>query len=230
MLLTLFVTGATNMHESTTKVMPQRSPDDGTVLATATATPDAGGPQGSITLLPSEPVGSVGPQVVGAVLEIRARAGARGAGFTGYGYLTEVARAPVGDLFAGSADAVSGSLFTAYLDVSVVQARSRDLLGELTVFQRSGPGASFADLSSFTAGRVVAAYDLTLHGPVNLRGGPVTGVLVQTHAGRLDAGLRGLRFGRRGARLQVVVSELDTAVDPLTRNTQWEIATTAIAA
>lgn len=217
------------MHESTTTVMPRRGPVS---PVGGQADPD--------------------PQAVAAVLAISARAGARGAGFTGFGYLTEVAGVHRSEVFVfdtvGLAE-VAGSLFTVYLDGSVVQAGSGAILGELTVFQRARPGAAFRDPSSFTDGHVVAAYDLTLHGAFVHRGPAVGGLLLQTHAGRLAAGLRGRRFGRRGARLQVAVSDLDgvrhsagqgsdpavgavvdTVIDPLARNTQWMLASALDAA
>ena len=221
------------MHESTTNVMPRSAPVDGAVEVRAGVTPAMDGKSGSG---PSGRASSE-PQAVAAVLAIQARAGARGAGFTGFGYLTEVIGAQPSDLFAASVTEVAGSLFTVYLDGSIARAGSGAFLGELTVFQRRRPGAAFHDLSSFTDGHVVAAYDLTLHGPFELRGPAASGLLVQTHSGRLDAGLRGLRFGRRGERLQVVVSDVDGTRDgthrtagPPTRNTQWMLAATLPAA
>lgn len=226
------------MHESTTNVMPRGGPVDGAIEVRTGLSPAAG------STAANGPSGQIGsePQAVAAVLAIQARAGARGAGFTGLGYLTEAAGVQWSDLFAADAAEVAGSLFTVYLDGSIVQSGSGAVLGELTVFQRRTPGAAFGDLSSFTDGHVVAAYDLTLHGPFDLRGPAVTGLLVQTHAGRLDAGLRGLRFGRRGERLRVVVSETGDAdmvdspdsvqrrVGAPARNTQWMLATALPAA
>jgi hypothetical protein len=161
--------------------------------------------------------------------------GNSGEQFASYGFLTRVQGATQSDLFAGTATAVDTALFTVYatgeltarvLDQSV---HALDIVGNLTVYQRATPGADFADPSSFTVGRAVAAFDLSMQDVLTVfapsKGIPtLTGDMHQTAADRLSGGLSGRKFGARGQRLRMFATGLGMLVDPVTLNANLEIA------
>jgi hypothetical protein len=168
------------------------------------------------------------------VVEFRGRitqSGRSGEAFTSNGFLIAVAGLHRGDLFTGP-PAVGTALFTAHaageltarvLDQSV---HALDIVGEMTVHRRSGPGADWSDPASFTTGDVVARYALTLQDVLAVfapgHGLPtLTGEMRQTDAGRL--GRRGT-FGTPGTLLRMFATGLGTLVDPVTLNAELEIA------
>jgi hypothetical protein len=169
-----------------------------------------------------------------SVVEFRGRitqSGPTGATFASNGFLIEVTGLRTEDLFAGP-PAVGTALFTAHatgelsarvLDMSV---HSLDIVGELSVYRRSGPGADFKDPASFTAGVVVARYALTLQDVLAVfapaQGLPtLTGEMRQTFAGRLPGGGR---FGGRHTLLRMFATGLGRLTDPVTLNAELEIA------
>src|SRR3954454_12251862 len=133
------------------------------------------------------------------VVEFRGRikqSGSSGQMFTSNGFLTAVAGVAPADLFAGSSPpGVGTALFTVHacgdlqarvLDQSV---HALDIVGELSVHHRSGPGADWFKDSSFTSGPVLARYELTLQDVLAVyapkMGLPtLTGEMHQTVAGR----------------------------------------------
>src|SRR5215467_12269754 len=105
-------------------------------------------------------------------VEFRGRvtqSGDTGQSFTSYGYLIRASNAADSGLFAGTPPTnETTALLTAYA-TGVLQARvtdvsvhSLDIVGTMTIYQRSQPGASFGDPSSFQVGTPVASYDMTL--------------------------------------------------------------------
>ena len=171
-------------------------------------------------------------------VEFRGRitqSGSSGQRFTGYGFLIRASQAQSGALFDGTPPSASTALLTMYatgdlearvLDMSV---HSLDIAGALTVYQRSHPGASFGDPSSFQVGTPVARYDLTLQDVLAVyatgKGLPtLTGDMRQTAAHALSGPLTGQTFGRVGTRLRLFATGLGTLTDPVTLNAQLEIA------
>ena len=171
-------------------------------------------------------------------VEFRGRitqSGSSGQQFTGYGYLIRATNAQSGALFDGTPPNESTALLTMYamgdlrarvLDTSV---HSLDIVGALTVYQRSQPGASFDDPSSFQAGTLVARYDLTLQDVLAVyapaKGLPtLTGDMRQTAAHPLSGPLTGKTFGRVGTRLRMFATGLGILTDATTLNAQLEIA------
>lgn len=164
-----------------------------------------------------------------------AQTGSAGEAFTSFGYLTRATNTTPEDLFAGQPHNETTALLTAYatgdlaariLDQSV---HALDVVGSLTVYQRSQPGASFADPSSFTVGTAVARFDLQLQDILAViatgKGIPtLTGDMTQTVADRLAGGLAGRVFGQKGQRLRFFATGLGTLVDPVTLNADLEIA------
>src|SRR3954452_4031646 len=129
----------------------------------ASAAPDKHG-RGSPHAVGISDKGTTGVEFRGRI----AQTGQQGDTFTSYGFLTKAAGASDGDLFAGSPPAAGTALLTAYatgdlvnrvLDVAV---HALDIVGVLTVYQRSAPGASFDDPSSFAVGTPVGRFSLTL--------------------------------------------------------------------
>jgi hypothetical protein len=168
------------------------------------------------------------------VAEFRGRitqSGPSGETFTSNGFLIAVAGLSGDDLFTGP-PAVGTALFTAHatgeltarvLDQSV---HSLDIVGEMTVRRRSGPGADWSDPGSFTTGEVLARYALTLQDVLAVfapaHGLPtLTGEMRQTDAGRLG---HRRTFGARGTLLRMFATGLGTLVDPVTLNADLEIA------
>ena len=134
-----------------------------------------------------------------SVVEFRGRisqSGPSGEAFMSNGFLTAVAGLTLGDLFAGSPPAVGTALFTAHatgelsarvLDQSV---HSLDIAGQMSRLPAVLPGADWLDPGSFTSGRLVARYDLTLQDVLAVfapgKGLPtLTGEMRQTFAGRV---------------------------------------------
>jgi hypothetical protein len=159
-------------------------------------------------------------------VEFRGRvdqSGTTGQSFTSYGYLIRASNADESGLFSGSPLSEATALLTAYatgdLGARTVDmvVHSLDIVGTMTVYQRSQPGASFSDPSSFQVGTPVARYDMTLQdvltvfAPVAVpsTGLPtLTGDMLQTAAGRLSGPLAGQKFGRKGARLRFFATGL----------------------
>ena len=104
-------------------------------------------------------------------VEFRGRvtqSGSTGQSFTSYGYLIRASHADESDLFSGTPLSEATALLTAYA-TGDLQARttdmsvhSLDIVGTMTIYQRSTAGASFNDPSSFQVGTPVARYDMTL--------------------------------------------------------------------
>jgi hypothetical protein len=173
----------------------------------------------------------------GTVVEFRARfaqTGSAGQDFTAWGYLTAVQGATDDELFAAPQQNDSTALLTAYAVGELVRrtvdqaVHSLDVEGTLTVYQRPGPGASFADPSSFQVGTPVAQFALTLQDIVTVfapgRGLPtLNGDMRQTHADRLS-GAGGGPFGHVGARTRLFATGIGTLVDPVTLNSVLEMA------
>jgi hypothetical protein len=170
-----------------------------------------------------------------SVVEFRGRisqSGSAGEAFESNGFLTAVSGLTAADLFAGSPPAVATALFTAHatgelkgrvLDMSV---HALDIVGEMSVHRRSGPGADWDDPGSFTSGTLVASYTLTLQDVLAVfapaQGLPtLTGEMVQTVVGRLPGGGR---FGSPGTVLRMFATGLGQLVDKVTLNAELEIA------
>ena len=164
-----------------------------------------------------------------------AQSGSSGQSFTSYGYLIRATNADESSLFAGTPPSETTALLTAYA-TGVLQARvtdmsvhSLDIVGTMTVYQRSQPGASFNDPSSFQVGTAVASYDMTLQDVLTVfvpgQGLPtLTGDMVQTATATLSGPLAGQKFGRPGARLRFFATGLGTLTDAAKPNSQLEIA------
>jgi hypothetical protein len=200
----------------------------GVGVATAAARAEAAGSEDEVGL------GERGATTV----EFRGRidqSGASGQTFTSYGYLIRASHARTSALFGGSPRNESTALLTAYaagdlsariLDMSV---HSLDIVGVMTIYQRSHPGADFNHPSSFRVGTPVARYDLRLQDVLAVfataQGIPtLTGDMLQTVAHPLTGALSGRTFGRRGARNHFFATGLGRLTDPVTLNAQLEIA------
>jgi len=221
--------GARNSRLSRRQVMTATAAAAaGVGIASVPATAEA------TTGAPAVSLGEPGTMTV----EFRGRitqSGSSGQRFTGYGFLIRASQAKNSDLFDGTPPRDSTALLTMYatgdlkarvLDTSV---HSLDIVGALTVYQRSHPGASFNDPSSFKVGTPVAGYDLTLQDVLAVfaagQGLPtLTGDMRQTAARALSGPLAGQTFGRLGTRLRMFATGLGTLTDPVTLNAQLEIA------
>jgi len=171
-------------------------------------------------------------------VEFRGRvtqSGASGQSFTSYGYLIRASNADGSGLFAGTPASETTALLTAYATgdlqarVTDMSVHSLDIVGTMTVYQRSQPGASFGDPSSFQVGTAVASYDMTLQDVLTVfapgQGLPtLTGDMLQTAAGTLAGPLAGQKFGRPGAQLRFFATGLGTLTDATKPNSQLEIA------
>ena len=180
------------------------------IAPTATAAADTGGQAVSL--------GDSGTTTV----EFRGRvtqSGSTGQSFTSYGYLIRASNADQSDLFAGTTLSETTALLTAYA-TGDLQARTTDdvvhaldIVGTMTVYQRSSPGATFADPLSFKVGTPVATYDMTLQDILTVilpnTGLPtLSGDMVQTAAQTLSGPLAGQKFGRKGTRLRFFATGL----------------------
>ena len=175
-------------------------------------------------------------------VEFRGRvtqSGDSGESFTSYGYLIRASNADDSGLFASTPHSETTALLTAYAtgdlqarvtDTSVPSSvHSLDIVGTMTVYQRSQPGASFGDPSSFQVGTPVASYDMTLQDVLTVflpgQGLPtLTGDMLQTATATLSGALAGQKFGRPGARLRFFATGLGTLTDATKPNSQLEIA------
>jgi hypothetical protein len=155
-------------------------------------------------------------------VEFRGRvtqSGTTGQSFTSYGYLTRASNADESDLFSGTPLRDTTALLTAYA-TGDLQARTTDdvvhaldIVGTMTVYQRSAPGANFDDPSSFQVGTPVAQYDMTLQDILTVialnTGLPtLTGDMLQTAAQTLSGPLAGQKFGKKGTRLRFFATGL----------------------
>jgi hypothetical protein len=161
--------------------------------------------------------------------------GSSGQDFTSLGYLIRATHAKESGVFAGSPHNESTALLTAYatgrltnrvLDMSV---HSLDIVGVMTIYQRSHPGADFNNPSSFRVGTPVAKYNMTLQDVLAVfdtaKGLPtLTGDMKQTFARALAGPLAGHTFGRVGTRMRLFATGLGALTNPVTLNAQLEIA------
>ena len=170
-------------------------------------------------------------------VEFRGRvtqSGDSGESFTSYGYLVRASNADDSGLFASPSHSETTALLTAYATgdlqarVTDMSVHSLDIVGTMTIYQRSQPGASFGDPSSFQVGTPVASYDMTLQDVLTVfapaQGLPtLTGDMLQTAAATLSGPLAGQKFGRQGARLRFFATGLGALTSPAP-NSQLEIA------
>jgi hypothetical protein len=155
-------------------------------------------------------------------VEFRGRvtqSGSTGQSFASYGYLTRASHADDNDLFSGTPLSEATALLTVYAtgdlrarttDMSV---HSLDIVGTMTIYQRSTAGASFSNPSSFQVGTPVARYDMRLQDILTViatnTGVPtLTGDMLQTAAQALSGPLAGQKFGRKGTRLRFFATGL----------------------
>ena len=169
-------------------------------------------------------------------VEFRGRVTQSGDSFISYGYLIKASNADDSALFADpTTPSETTALLTAYATgdllarVTDMSVHSLDIVGTLTIYQRSQPGASFNDPSSFQIGTAVASYDMTLQDVLTVfapgQGLPtLTGDMLQTAAATLSGPLAGQKFGRQGARLRFFATGLGALTDPTPPNSQLEIA------
>ena len=153
-------------------------------------------------------------------VEFRGRVTQSGDSFISYGYLIKASNADDSALFADpTTPSETTALLTAYATgdllarVTDMSVHSLDIVGTLTIYQRSQPGASFNDPSSFQIGTAVASYDMTLQDVLTVfvpgQGLPtLTGDMLQTAAGTLSGPLAGQKFGRPGAQLRFFATGL----------------------
>jgi hypothetical protein len=171
-------------------------------------------------------------------VEFRARvtqSGDSGESFISYGYLTRASHADENDLFHGMPLSEKTALLTAYA-TGDLQARTTDnvvhaldIVGTMTVYQRSAPGADFNDPKSFQVGTPVALYDMRLQDVLTVfapaQGLPtLTGDMLQTDANALSGPLAGQKFGRKGTRLRFFATGFGMRTDPVLFHSQLEIA------
>jgi hypothetical protein len=161
--------------------------------------------------------------------------GSAGQDFTSYGYLIRATHAKESGVFAGSPHNESTALLTVFatgrltdrvLDTTV---HSLDIVGVMTIYQRSHPGADFSQPSSFRVGTPVAKYNMTLQDVLTVfdtaKGLPtLTGDMKQTSARALAGPLAGHQFGRVGTRMRLFATGFGTLTNPVTLNAQLEIA------
>jgi len=155
----------------------------------------------------------------GTTVEFRGRVAQSGQSFTSYGYLTRASHADQSGLFSGTGLSEKTALLTAYA-TGDLRARTTDdvvhaldIVGTMTVYQRSSPGADFNDPPSFQAGTPVARYEMTLQDILTViamnTGLPtLTGDMLQTAAQALSGPLSGQKFGRKGTRLRFFATGL----------------------
>jgi hypothetical protein len=157
-------------------------------------------------------------------VEFRGRVTQAAQSFTSYGYLTRASHADESALFGGSPLSEKTALLTAYA-TGGLRARTTDnvvhaldIVGTMTVYQRSSPGADFNNPSSFKDGTPVARYDMTLQDILTViatnTGLPtLTGDMLQTLAHALSGPLSGQTFGRNGTRLRFFATGLGHKTD-----------------
>jgi hypothetical protein len=161
--------------------------------------------------------------------------GASGETFTSYGYLTRASGTDPADLFSGTPQSESTALLTAYATGALTArlfdqaVHQLDIAGELTVYQREQPGATFADPSSFQVGRPVAVFSVVLQDVLTVfapaRGLPtLTGDMRQRVSRGLRGPLAGKAFGDDGLRLRFFATGLGQLLDASTSNSFLEIA------
>jgi hypothetical protein len=181
----------------------------GVGLASAPAAADAAAGGQAVSLGPSGTT----------TVEFRGRVDQSGDSFISYGYLTRASNADESDLFSGTPLSEATALLTAFATGNL-QARtvdtavhSLDIVGTMIIYQRSVPGASFSDPSSFQVGTAVASYDMTLQDILTVfvtnTGLPtLTGDMLQTVAQTLSGPLAGQKFGKKGTRLRFFATGL----------------------
>ena len=194
------------------RVMTASAVVAGLGLASAPAAAEAGTNDQAVSL------GESGTTTV----EFRGRvtqSGSSGQSFTSYGYLIRASHADESDLFSGTPLSEATALLTVYASGDL-RARTTDnvvhaldIVGTMTVYQRSSPGASFTDPSSFQVGTPVARYGITLQDILTViamdTGVPtLTGDMLQTAARALSGPLAGQVFGRKGTRLRFFATGL----------------------
>ena len=155
-------------------------------------------------------------------VEFRGRvsqSGPTGQSFISYGYLIRASHADQSDLFSSTDLSEATALLTAYA-TGDLRARTTDdvvhaldIVGTMTVYQRSSPGATFTDPLSFKVGTPVARYDMTLQDILTVialnTGLPtLTGDMLQTAAQALSGPLTGQKFGKKGTRLRFFATGL----------------------
>lgn len=220
--------------ESTT---PETGPSRRSLLATGLTAAGAGlALAASAEGAPDHDDGNVGVASKGSTaVEFRARfeqTGDVGQSFLGYGYLTRAAGTTDGQLFSGSTHGDATALLTAYAVGHLVRrtvdqaVHELDVEGTLTIYRRSGPGASFADPDSFRQGTPVAVFDITLQDIVTVfapaQGLPtLNGDLTQTASARI---MNGGRFGHVGAQARLYATGLGRLTDPARLNSMLEMA------
>ena len=200
------------------RVMAVSAAVAGVGLASAPAAAEAAAGGQAVSLGPS---GTTTVEFRGRVTQ----SGTSGQSFTSYGYLIRASNADQSDLFTG-APSEATALLTVYatgdLQARTVDAlmsvHALDIVGTMTVYQRSSPGADFSDPSSFQVGAPVASYDTTLQDVLTVfmpgQGLPtLTGDMVQTAAQALSGPLAGQKFGRGGARLRFFATGLGHKTD-----------------
>jgi hypothetical protein len=187
---------------------------------------------------PSESSRLADPEPGATAAEFRARfdqTGPAGEQFVAYGYLTKVHGADDDDLFSNDQLSDGTALLTAYAAGDLVRrtvdqsVHSLDIEGTLTIYQRSVPGATFADPDSFQVGTPIAQFRVTLQDIVTVfapgKGLPtLNGDLRQISAHRLDGSHRHRIFGRVGAEGRLFATGLGTLLNPATFNSSLEMA------
>lgn len=205
----------------------------GVAIATGVAVTasSASGASASASAVATGPTGTT-------VVEFRGRisqSGPNGEQFASYGYLTSMNGASARDMFGAGTPSDATALFTVAATGDLVsrvldtRVHLLDIVGELAVYQRDSPGASFADPSSFSVGHQVARFALQLQDVLAVfapaSGLPtLTGDMRQKLAGGLFNGLRGSTFGDKGDRFRMFATGIGTLVDPVTLNAELEIA------
>jgi hypothetical protein len=181
-----------------------------------------------LAVAPAAAEASIGGQAVSlgesgtTTVEFRGRvtqSGTTGQSFTSYGYLTRASHTHQSDLFSSADLSEATALLTAYA-TGDLRARTTDgavhaldIVGAMTVYQRSSPGASFSSPASFQVGTAVARYNMTLQDILTVialnTGLPtLTGDMVQTAARALSGPLAGQTFGWKGTRLRFFATGL----------------------
>jgi len=202
------------------RVMTASAVAAGAGLTSVSACSSSGSQAGAGTDAQAVSLGASGTTTV----EFRGRVTQSGQSFTSYGYLIRASHADQSDLFSGTALSEKTALLTAYA-TGDLRARTTDdvvhaldIVGTMTVYQRSNPGADFNNPSSFQVGTLVARYDMTLQDILTVialnTGLPtLTGDMLQTAAGALPGPLAGQKFGKKGTRLRFFATGLGHKTD-----------------